>query len=609
MDGAMIRYQVNLDSPQAHLFQVIVTVPDPDPEAQILYLPAWIRGSYMIRDFARNIISLEASSGGKRLSLEKLDKQTWSVGPCEDALTVSYTVYAWDLSVRAAHLDTTHAYFNGPSLFLAIRGREQEPCECRILPAPQGHLSHWRVATTMPVHAVDDRGFGSYRLSDYEALLDHPVEIGDLQSHTFKVRDKIHRFVLSEQYRADFERICSDLVKICATHAQLFDDLPVTEYLFLLWVMGEGYGGLEHRNSTSLMCSREDLPVKTDNSLTEGYRRLLGLCSHEYFHLWNVKRITPAAFLENGLQQEVHTRQLWVFEGITSYYDDLALVRSGVIDAKNYFELLAQTITRVMRGSGRLKQTLEESSFDAWTKFYKQDENAPNAIVSYYSKGALFALALDLRIRLHTSGDLSLDDLMRRLWQTNGKSGMGLPERGFERIAMEVTGLDLQAFFDLGLRSTQDLPLAELLLPFGVGMRLLPAQSSADKGRVVEAMPETIQDRPVLGANLTTMNNELVLLQVFDGGAAQASGLAAGDVIVAVDELRLNEKQLEKYLAGTAQGESVTIHVFRHDRLMAFEVIPQPAPADTCVLILSESTSSEQKARFDAWLHLNGHPH
>jgi predicted metalloprotease with PDZ domain len=609
MDGAMIRYQVSLHSPQAHLFQVVLTVPDPASEAQILYLPAWIRGSYMIRDFARNIISMEASGGGKRLSVEKLDKQTWSVEPCGDALTVTYTVYAWDLSVRAAHLDDTHAYFNGPSLFLAIHGREQEPCECHILPATQGHLSHWRVATAMPVQDVDDRGFGSYRLSDYEALLDHPVEIGDLESHAFKVRDKIHRFVVGGLYRADYARICRDLVKICTAHAQLFDDLPVAEYLFLLWVLGEGYGGLEHRNSTSLMCSREDLPVKTDTSLTEGYRRLLGLCSHEYFHLWNVKRIMPAVFQENGLQQEVHTRQLWVFEGITSYYDDLALIRSGVIDPKNYFELLAQTITRVMRGSGRLKQTLEASSFDAWTKFYKQDENAPNAIVSYYSKGALFALALDLHIRLHTSGALSLDDVMRRLWQEYGKTGIGLPERGFERVANEVTGLDLQAFFERGVRSTRDLPLAELLLQFGIGMHLLPAQSSADRGRVLDVLPEAAQARPVLGASLTTKNNELVLLQVFDEGAAQAAGLAAGDVVVAVDNLRLNEKQLEKYIAETAQGESVMVHVFRLDRLMAFEVIPQPAPPDTCVLILLESMSTEQKARFDAWLHLNGHPH
>jgi len=444
----MIHYQVSLQSPQAHLFQVTMSVPDTGSAELTLYMPAWIRGSYMIRDFAKNLVTLEARSGGKSLVVKKLDKQNWSVEPCDSVLTITYTIYAWDLSVRAAHLDTTHAYFNGPSLFLALLGRENEPCECNILPPSSKQFKHWRVATAMPVYQVDNAGFGTYRLPDYEALLDHPVEIGELDINHFKVDEIIHRFVVNgDQHRTDLARICRDLEKICSTHVQLFGDLPIDDYLFLLWVVGEGYGGLEHRNSTSLICSRDDLPASTDTEMTEGYRRLLGLCSHEYFHLWNVKRIMPAVFQANGMQQEVHTRQLWVFEGITSYYDELALIRSGVIDAKNYFELLAQTITRVMRGSGRLKQTLEESSFDAWTKFYKQDENAPNAIVSYYTKGAMFALALDLHIRLHTAGRQSLDDVMRRLWQEYGKQGVGLPERGFEQLAIEVTGLDLRAFF------------------------------------------------------------------------------------------------------------------------------------------------------------------
>ncbi|MGD8590133.1 MAG: PDZ domain-containing protein [Chromatiales bacterium] len=604
----MIHYQVSLQSPQAHLFQVTMSVPDTGSAELTLYMPAWIRGSYMIRDFAKNLVTLEARSGGKSLVVKKLDKQNWSVEPCDGVLTITYTIYAWDLSIRAAHLDTTHAYFNGPSLFLALLGRENEPCECNILPPSSKQFKHWRVATAMPVYQVDNAGFGTYRLPDYEALLDHPVEIGELDINHFKVDEIIHRFVVNgDQHRTDLARICRDLEKICSTHVQLFGDLPIDDYLFLLWVVGEGYGGLEHRNSTSLICSRDDLPASTDTEMTEGYRRLLGLCSHEYFHLWNVKRIMPAVFQANGMQQEVHTRQLWVFEGITSYYDELALIRSGVIDAKNYFELLAQTITRVMRGSGRLKQTLEESSFDAWTKFYKQDENAPNAIVSYYTKGAMFALALDLHIRLHTAGRQSLDDVMRQLWQEYGKQGVGLPERGFEQLAIEVTGLDLRAFFDLGLRSTRDLPLAELLSQFGVEMHLLPALSNVDKGRVTDQPTAPGAPRPVLGANLTTKNNELTLLQVFDEGAAQVAGLSAGDVIVAVDNLRLNDKQLEKYVASTPQGKSLVIHAFRRDQLMVFKVMPQPAPADTCVFHLAASIPSVQRARFDAWLHINGY--
>ena len=604
----MIEYQVSIQSPQAHIYQISLTVPDADPAGQVFYLPAWIRGSYMIRDFARNLLTIEASCAGNGLSIIKLDKQTWRVEPCVGTLILTYNVYAWDLSVRAAHLDTTHGYFNGPSLFLAVQGREHEVCECRIA-APASNLGpRWQVATSMPVRAIDANGFGIYRLPDYEALLDYPVEIGDLDVHSFTVHEKSHRFVVNGRQRVDFARICNDLAKVCAKHVELFGELPVSDYLFLLWVVGDGYGGLEHGNSTSLMYSRNDLPSLAESAVTEGYRRLLGLCSHEYFHLWNVKRIMPAAFQAHGTQQEVYTRQLWVFEGITSYYDELALIRSGVIDQKNYFEMLAETITGVMRGSGRLKQTLEESSFDAWTKLYKQDENAPNAIVSYYTKGALFALALDLYIRLHSAGRACLDDVMRGLWQQYGKPGIGVPERGFEQVAEAVTGLDLQAFFELGVRSTRDLPLAELLQEFGVSMQLLPAQSASDKGRVLDKPIVPAPAKPVLGANLTTKNNELNLLQVFDGGATQTAGLAAGDVIVAVDGLRLNEQQLEKYIAATPPGNSVKIHVFRRDQLMVFDLIPQPAPPDTCVFYLAVSVPAEQKERFNAWLHTHGNP-
>ena len=602
----MISYQVCPFFPQGHIFRVIMTVPEANPMGQVIYLPAWIRGSYMIRDFARHLLTIEASCAGSNLSVLKLDKQTWRVEACEGTVVLTYNVYAWDQSVRSAHLDTTHAYFNGPCLFLAVQGRERDVCECQIA-APEFTMdSPWKVATSMPVHAIDANGFGRYRLPDYEALLDHPVEMGDLDVYAFRVREKLHRFVVSGRQRADFARLCKDLAKVCTEHVELFGELPVNEYLFLLWVVGEGYGGLEHRDSSSLMCSRDDLPSQADSGMTEGYRRLLGLCSHEYFHLWNVKRIMPAAFQMHGTQQEVYTRQLWVYEGITSYYDELALIRSGVIDQKNYFELLAETITRVMRGSGRLKQTLEESSFDVWTKFYKQDENAPNAIVSYYNKGALFALTLDLHIRLHTAGAASLDTVMVRMWQQYGKQGIGVPERAFERVAETVTGLDLQAFFELGVRSTQDLPLAELLGEFGVLMQLLPAQSASDKGRVLEKPIEPTPAKPVLGANLTTTNNELSLVQVLDGGAAQAAGLSAGDVILAVDGLRLNEKQLEKYIAATQPEDSVKIHAFRRDQLVVFDLTPLPAPLDTCVIYLAASVPAEQRERFNAWLHSHG---
>ena len=602
----MIRYEISLFSPEAHLFQVKMHLAEPDHVAQTFYLPAWIRGSYMIRDFSRHIIRLSAEQAGNNVEIIKTDKQTWQLAPCAGPVTLTYIVYGWDLSVRGAHLDTTHAYFNGPCVFLAATGREPQPCSVQVIAPSHKNFERWTVATSMVPKEIDNRGYGVYTVSDYETLMDHPVEISEMAGAEFSVNGISHRFMVSGRHSADLSRLTQDMAKICGVHAELFSELPVDHYLFLLWVVGEGYGGLEHRDSTSLMCSRDDLPHSQMTDITEGYRRLLGLCSHEYFHLWNVKRIMPAVFQGASTQYEVYTRQLWVFEGVTSYYDDLAMLRSGVIDKQSYFQLLAETITRVMRGTGRKKQTLEESSFDAWTKFYKQDENSPNAIVSYYAKGALLALALDLHIRINTQNAKSLDTIMRHVWQHYGKTGQGLDEGEFERIAAEVSGLDLRAFFDLGARSTQDLPLIELLREMGVEMTLMPARTSADKGWVTKEPPQAVTAKPVLGAAIAMENLQLKLTQVFDDGAAQLAGLSAGDIIIAINGLRVTDKQLEQRVANCPVGESIKVHAFRRDELMEFEVVPKPAPADTCVFYLPQDISARQSSMQNAWLRLDG---
>jgi predicted metalloprotease with PDZ domain len=364
---------------------------------------------------------------------------------------------------------------------------------------------------------------------------------------------------------------------------------------------GDGYGGLEHGHSTSLLCSRNELPEAGMDRPSEGYRRFLGLCSHEYFHLWNVKRIRPAVFMEGGLAQEVHTRLLWAFEGITAYYDELALVRCGCIDEKSYLELLAQTVTRVMRAPGRLVQTVAESSFDAWTKFYKQDENAPNAIVSYYGKGALVALTLDLTIRLGTDGAKSLDDLMRALWERHGRTGIGVPERGVEVLAAEVSGLDLDAFFAQALDSTEELDLADLLAPFGIELRLRPTKDPKDLGGVADQPAET-PPKSTLGLRLLPSGAEPVIGVVPIGSAAQEAGLAPGDTLVAVDGIRVTRENLETLVGGVAAGSEVTVHAFRRDELMRFRARPRPAPADTCELRLLPDAPPEAARRRATWL-------
>ncbi|MEJ2427123.1 MAG: peptidase M61 [Candidatus Thiodiazotropha sp.] len=496
----MIEYRLLLASPESHQLQIELHIENPDPQGQVVYLSAWIRGSYMIRDFARNIIMIEAFSDNTRVLGRKLDKQTWQFDPTDGPLTIRYWVYAWELSVRAAHFDTTHAYFNGACLFLAAESQEHQPCRLRVESPDDPRFSSWRIATGMPAVRIDSLGFGDYESKNYEALMDYPFEIGEFKDFTFNVSNKPHRLVVSGMPDLDLEPVCKHLEMICTQQVALFGELPVDDYHFLLRIVGDGYGGLEHRNSTSLIFPRSELFARSEQTITSGYRRLLALCSHEYFHLWNVKRITPEVFQKNGTTKEVYTRQLWIFEGITSYYDELMLVRSGVIEAQAYFEMLAETVTRVMRSNGRTKQTLEESSFDAWTKFYKQDENAPNALVSYYAKGALLALVIDLTIRLRTSGQRSLDDVMRYLWTQYGKLNKGLPEGVFENLLSEVSGVDLHELLDLGLRTTRDLPLDSVLESFGVNMKLVTARSSDDLGGVAKESSPDASERLTLGA-------------------------------------------------------------------------------------------------------------
>ncbi|MGB0722960.1 MAG: M61 family metallopeptidase [Gammaproteobacteria bacterium] len=586
-----VQYSIRPHDPAGHLFEVSLTVSRPDPKGQQFNLPAWTPGSYMIRDFARHIVGIDAWRDGAPVPLAKLDKQTWRAAPGSGPLMLRYRVYAWDLSVRAAHLDVTHAYFNGAAVFLAVRGQENQGSEVVILPSEEGG-EDWRVSTAMQAVDVDERGFGRYGVADYEELIDHPVEIGTQVSVSFTARGVPHEIALTGRLHpdTDTQRLAADMERICARHIDLFGgQAPMDRYLFLIMVVGDGYGGLEHRASSSNMCKRDDLPRGGLDAPDEGYRNLLGLLSHEYFHSWNIKRIKPAAFVPYDLEREVHTELLWAFEGITSYYDDLGLVRSGVISRESYLELLGRTITRVRRGSGRLKQTLTESSFDAWTRFYKQDENAPNAIVSYYTKGALAALCLDLTLRAGTGGACTLDTVMAELWRRHGVTGAGVPEDGLETLATELSGLEMGAFFDALLRGTGDPPLEELLDGIGVKLSWRAATGSSDPGgRAAERTP-----RSVLGARVLDERGEARLAAVFEGGAAHRAGLSAGDAVIAVNGLRVSGANLEERVARFEPGDQFELWAFRRDELMRFQVSAQAPAPDTAVLTLREDADPE----------------
>jgi len=588
------KYRIAPLDAHAHLYEVQVTVDAPDPAGQAFALPVWIPGSYLIREFARHFVAVRAESAGSAVAVGKAAKNLWRAAPCAGPLTLVAHVYAFDLSVRAAYLDAARGYFNGPSVFPCPVGREEAPCTVEIAPAADGSTAHWRVATTLERAGAPEHGFGAYAAADYDELLDHPVEMGDFALATFSAGGVPHDIAIAGRQHADLERLSRDLTRVCQWQVDLFGGAPFPHYLFQVAAVGDGYGGLEHRSSTSLLCRRDELPHAAMDAISDDYLNFLGLASHEYFHAWNVKRIKPAAFAPYDLARENYTRQLWAFEGITSYYDDLALARCGLIGPERYLELLGRTITTVLRTPGRRLQSVAESSFDAWIKYYRQDENTPNAVVSYYTKGALVACALDLTLR--REGRTSLDHVMRALWERHGMRGIGVPEDGIPALVSELAGRDLSDFFARFVDGTEDPPLPELLAEFGVAYKLRAAHDARDRGgKPADGTPPPCTLGLRIGADMK-------VAAAFRDGPAVRAGLSAGDTLVAIGGLKATPERVATTLARAAPGDTVEVHAFRRDELMSFAAVLAPAPEDTCFLVLEPAPTAEAQARRNAWL-------
>jgi predicted metalloprotease with PDZ domain len=600
---APVVYRVFPADPAARLFEVSCRIATPDPAGQSVSLPAWIPGSYLVRDYARHVVRATAEVRGAEVSLRKVDKHSWRAAPSEGPLTIRLTVYAADASVRGAWLDPQGGFFNGVCLFLQVEGQTSRPSVVHVEPpVPLAGGPAWRLVTTLERLTGTRYDFGAFRASNYDDLIDHPFTLGRFQTAEFDTAGVPHGLVVSGAPRADLDRLCRDLRRVCRWHGELFGlPLPADRYVFMIRALPDGYGGLEHRHSTALVCRPDDLPDATTPAGDEGYRRFLGLASHEYFHLWLVRRIRPAAFVAADLGREAYTRQLWLFEGVTSYYDDLALVRTGLVTRPAYLEMLGRSLTQLYRTPGRREQTLEDSSFDTWIKFYRPDENSPNATVSYYLKGSLVALALDLEIRAKTDSARSLDDVLRALWREYGAPGSaGLPEGGFERLAEEVTGVELTDFFRQNLRGTVDPPLGVLLAQFGVRLQLRAAESGADMGGrrgVREDRP-----RPWLGVRLRTDGVRLRVTYVQEGSPAQGAGVITGDELVAVDDRRVTADNWEQRLERLPLDRPVRLQLFRHDEALELATTLQPSPRDTCYLVVDPDASAEARARCELWL-------
>ena len=514
-----VHYHVDIADLQAHLFRVTMTVAAP-AALQKVSLPVWIPGSYLVREFSGHLQKLKALQGKRALPaghIVQLDKCSWQIR-CAPArpLVLVYEVYANDASVRTAMLNDMRGFFNGTSLCLRVEGQESSLHALEVI-APKA-LPGWSLATGLTPHKVSKSGFGTYHAESYDALVDAPVEMGAFWSGSFKACGVPHRFVVAGAAPSfDGDKLLADAQKICETHIRFWHGSqkpPFKNYLFMLNAVDDGYGGLEHSNSTALICNRRDLPRLGDKKVSDGYTTLRGLISHEYFHTWNVKRLRPAELARYDYTRENYTELLWFFEGFTSYYDDLLLRRCGLLDNAGYLKLLNKTINQVMQTPGRQVQSVAQASFDAWVKYYRQDENTPNATVSYYTKGALVALCFDLSLRAPVNGkpapaDVTLDAVMRHVWK-HCKGGP-MQESDLSAALLAVSGRSFDAELAAWVHGKDELPLQNLLEQHGVSVLEDPAQLAQRLGlRVSESAGITVK-------------------AVLRGGAAERAGFVAGD--------------------------------------------------------------------------------
>ena len=592
-----MHYRIEAADHHAHLYGVTLTITQPAANQRVS-LPVWIAGSYMVREFAKQITGISARQGKRAVTVQQLDKATWAVD-CEAGtpLTLHYQVHAHDDSVRTAWLTTQRGFFNGTSLCLQAEGLADVPHQLELVAesfnaAVNTHpaSSKWQVATGLTPVKIDRQGFGTYAAANYDELVDCPVEMGAFWSGSFKACGIEHRFVVAGATPAfDGERLLRDSQKICETairfwHGKKHSTTPHKNYVFMLNAVADGYGGLEHRNSTALICNRADLPRLNEAKQSEGYTTLLGLISHEYFHTWNVKRLRPAAFERYDYTQENYTELLWFFEGFTSYYDDLLLRRAGLIDDAQYLKLLNKTINQVLQTPGRDVHSVAQSSFEAWTKYYRQDANSPNLTVSYYTKGALVALCLDLSLRQHgvKNHSVSLDDVMRALWvrcftgKGNDTTRGTMTEADVLAVLKELTGRSWAAEFKAWVHGTRELPLETLLATHGVKVQHDPAQLAQRLGlRVSE-------------------DHSVQIKTVLNGSAAHKAGFAPGDEWLGVEvagkaALAWHLKKLDDLLLYAGTVKKVTALVSRDRQLLSLNLALPDAKANSTWRLMQDN--------------------
>lgn len=537
-----IKYSLSFPEAQAHYVNVEIELKDFKEKELELKLPVWTPGSYLVREFARHVESVEAFSNNAKLKIEKTNKNTWKLANNGNT-KVTYKVYAFELTVRTSFIDDSHAALNGSNIFMYVEGYKNLKSELNITPR-----ENWEKISCGLEHAKNNP-FKLYA-ENYDILADSPIEIGNQDIIEFEALGIPHYVAMVGPGTYDREKIKKDITKIIETANSVFGKNPVKNYTFIIHNVNSGGGGLEHLNSTSLLVQRN--AYSNENS----YNSFLSLVAHEYFHLWNVKRLRPTVLGPFDYNQENYTHLLWVSEGFTAYYDNWIVRRAGYYTEEKYLDIIANEISAQTNLPGDKVQPLSESSFDAWIKYYRRNENSNNSQVSYYDKGSIAALLINLMILEHSKGKETLDDLMSYLYKEYYlKKDIGFNNETFKKAAEKFTGRNLDKFYADVIDGTSSINYDQYLSIAGLKLVNLNAN----------------KNEAFLGVNASTTNGKLTITSISKNSPAYNAGLSVNDEIIAIDNYRIDD--LTKAMTLKKVDDKISIIVSRDGIIKTIDVV------------------------------------
>ena len=573
LHAADLRYTLSMPAPHTHYFLVEAELTGVKKKHVDFTMPVWAPGSYLVREFAKNVENFTATdTKGKPLRSEKIDKNTWRVYTDKaDGVKAKYDVYAFEMSVRTSFLDASHGYVNGTSIFMYPEGYQNLAGTLVVKPY-QG----WSKVST----GLKSTGQFTFTFPNYDILVDSPLEIGNHDVYTFTAAGVPHEVAMYGEGNYDPQQLVQDMKKVVEESVAIMGELPVDRYVFIVHNLQRGGGGLEHLNSTTLQTSRWNYGTES------GYNGFLSLVAHEYFHLWNVKRLRPQPLGPFDYNQENYTRLLWVSEGITSYYDDLIVRRAGFNSPQRYLDVVAGTIHAVENTPGNKVQTVAESSFDAWIKYYRRNENSNNAEVSYYTKGGVMGQLLNMIVMEKTGGRKSLDDVMRYMYdQYYKKLNRGFTEAEFKAAVERIAGTNLDSFFRNYINGTETPDYNDYF--DAAGLRLVNLNEGTNNAS--------------WGATTAMADGRVTVRSVNKGTSAYEAGLNVNDEIIAVDGYRVGE-DINQYVTGRSVGEVLELLISRDGKLMLLEI---PMLKDTSVRYRLERVANptkQQQEIYNKWL-------